>query len=554
MEEELIKGLEEKTSKAGLDVNIRVVVSSENPERAQMYLRNILDAFAQYNIYQYGNSFRAKKQQGKKIIRNFIYRNFDERKKMILNCEELASIFHFPLLTTETPNILWLAAKRAPAPLNIPHEGIILGKNVFRGEETLIYLAKKDRRRHIYIIGKSGVGKSVMLAKMAIQDIKNGEGICIIDPHGDLANDVLAGVPPSRAEDVVYFDPSDTSRPLGLNLLEYDPKYPQQKTFMINEMIKIFDKLYDLRQTGGPMFEQYMRNSMLLVMEHPESGSTLMEIPKVLSDAEFRRFKLDKCQNPVVRDFWQKEAEKAGGEAALANMVPYITSKLNAFIANDMMRPIIAQQQSAFNLRQIMDEGKILIVNLCKGRLGDLNAYLIGMVLVGKILMAALSRTDIDQEKRSDFYLYLDEFQNFITDSIAIILSEARKYRLDLTIAHQYIGQLVKGQDTSIRDAVFGNVGTIITFKIGVEDAKFIAQEFAPVFNERDLINIEKYNAYVKLLIDNQSARPFNMLTLPLENLDFTMTEKIKQLSRLKYGRDLALVEAEILKWVNLAI
>lgn len=551
MEEELIKGLEEKTSKAGLDVNLRVVVSSEDSQRAEMYLRSILDAFAQYNVYQYGNSFHAKKLRGKKIIRDFIYRNFDERKKIVLNCEELASIFHFPLLTTETPNILWLAAKRAPAPLNIPRAGVILGKNIFRGEETLIRLAKKDRRRHVYIIGKSGVGKSFLIANMAINDIRAGEGLCVVDPHGDLADDILAQIPPERAEDVIYFSPADTSRPMGLNLLEYDPKYPEQKTFVINEMIKIFDKLYDLKQTGGPIFEQYMRNAMLLVMDHPQSGSTLMEIPKVLAEADFRRFKLSKCQNPVVKDFWQKEAEKAGGEAALANVVPYVTSKLNAFVANDMMRPIIGQQKSAFNLRRVMDEGKILIVNLAKGKLGDLNAYLIGMVLVGKILMAALSRTDLDQEKRRDFYLYLDEFQNFITDSIAIILSEARKYHLNLTIAHQYIGQLVKGQDSSIRDAVFGNVGTIIAFKIGVEDAKFIAQEFAPVFNERDLINIEKYNAYVKLLIDNQSARPFNMLTLPIETAGENQSEKIKQLSRLKYGRDLSLVEAEIIKRIN---
>lgn len=552
MEEEVVKSIEEKSSKAGLDVNIRVVVSSEKQDRAEMYLGNILDAFSQYNIYQYGNSFKVAKGGGQKVIRNFIYRNFDERKRMVLNCEELASVFHFPLPNTETPNILWLPAKRAPAPLNIPTEGVVLGKNVFRGEETDIRIGKIDRRRHTYIIGKSGVGKSVLLANMAIQDIKNGEGICVIDPHGDLANDILSGVPAERAEDVIYFNPADTSRPVGLNLLEYDPKYPEQKTFVINEMIKIFDKLYDLRQTGGPIFEQYMRQSMLLIMDHPESGSTLMEISKVLSDAEFRRFKLSKCNNPVVKDFWQKEAEKAGGEAALANMVPYITSKLNAFVANDMMRPIIGQQKSAFNLRSIMDEGKILIVNLSKGKLGDLNAYLIGMVLVGKILMAALSRTDIDQEKRRDFFLYLDEFQNFITDSIAIILSEARKYHLDLIIAHQYIGQLVKGQDTSIRDAVFGNVGTIITFKIGAEDAKFLAQEFAPVFNERDLINIEKYNAYVKLLIGNQSARPFNMLTLPLENIKSDNIEKIKQLSKLKYGRDLSLVEAEILQRANI--
>jgi len=389
------------------------------------------------------------------------------------------------------------------------------------------------------------------MAYMAVQDILNGEGICMIDPHGDLVQDVLERVPKERAEDVVYFDPAQMDRPMGLNLLEYDKNYPEQKTFVINEMINVFDKLYDLKATGGPMFEHYMRNAMLLLMEDPESGSTLMEIPRLLADADFRRFKLSKCKNQSVYDFWVKEAEKAGGEASLANMTTYITSKLTQFISNDYIWPIIGQQESAFNFRKIMDEKKILLISLSKGKIGDSNAYLLGLVLMGKILMSALSRTDIPEEQRKNFYLYIDEFQNFITESINVILAEARKYKLCLTMAHQYIGQLSKGQDTSIRDAIFGTVGTLISFRIGVEDAEFLSKEFAPVFSPQDLINIEKYHAYIKLLVDNQSLTPFN-IKLPYVGDVYPgnpeIAKIIKELSKLKYGKSRAVVDEEIKK------
>ena len=546
IEQETIKLLGEKANKAGLDVNIRIIVSAQNKEKAETYLNNITNAFAQYSSYEYGNGFSVLKTGSPKTIHNFIYRIFDEKKSFVLNTEEMTSVFHFPLPTSETPNIRWLTAKKAAAPVNVPTEGLVLGRNIYRGEEKIIRIKKDDRQRHIYIIGRTGTGKSYLMANMVIQDITNGEGVCVIDPHGDLIEDILGYIPKERAEDVIYFDPSDLERPMALNLLEYDPKYPEQKTFLINEMINIMDKLYDLRQTGGPMFEQYMRNAMLLIMEHPESGSTLMEISKVLADPDFRKFKLDHCSNQVVADFWTKEAEKAGGEAALSNMTPYITSKLNQFVANDIMRPIIGQQKNTFNLRTIMDEQKILLINLAKGKVGDLNAYLLGLVLVGKILVAALSRTDIPEEQRKDFYLYIDEFQNFITESVNTILAEARKYKLCLTIGHQFIGQLVKAPDTSIRDSVFGNVGTTVSFNVGVDDAEFLAKQFEPVFNAYDLINIEKYNAYIKLLVDNQSLPPFNFLPYQRDPGNPEVAKAIKELSRLKYGRSKQEIEQEI--------
>ncbi|MFA7365171.1 MAG: type IV secretion system DNA-binding domain-containing protein, partial [Patescibacteria group bacterium] len=547
-EREMLKKMEEKNSKAGLDVNLRIVVSSKSHEKTLMYFENISNAFSEYSYYEYGNSFKkiVKKNQ-EAIINSFIYRNFIEEQGFLLSTQELVSMYHFPLSHTETPNIDWLTSKTAPAPSNTPKEGVVLGYNLFRGIKTDVRIKDMDRRRHMYIVGKSGTGKSVLLNNLAIQDIERGAGVCVMDPNGDLIEDILNRIPPERAEDVVIFSPQDTERPIGLNLLEYDERYPEQKTFVINEMIGIFDKLYDLKSTGGPMFEQYMRNALLLIMDSPETGSTLMEISKVLADEDFRRMKLSICKNQTVVDFWRKEAEKAGGEAALANMVPYITSKLTPFVSNDMMMPIIGQQKSAFNFRDLMDNKKILMVDLPKGAIGENNAYLLGMIIVGKILMAALSRTDIPAEQRKDFYLYIDEFQNFTTNSICQILSEARKYALSLNIAHQYIGQLSKNQDTEIKDAVFGNVGTMVSFRVGSEDSEFLIKEFGPVFNEYDLVNVGR-GGFVKLLIDGQTSRPFSLQTVwPLMG-DFRdgMSQNIRQLSRYKYGQDRNIILREI--------
>ncbi len=551
LEEDMVKGLEEKASKAGLDVNIRIVVTSKNQEKAKRYLNDILGSFGQYNIYEYGNSFvKVTPSFQGRLVRHFIYRHFDERYRIVLNAEELSSVYHFPLPTTETPKINWLLSRKSQPPSNLPKTGLLLGHSEFRGNRFEIRIKPDDRRRHMYIIGKSGSGKTEMMKAMVQQDIEEGRGVCIIDPHGDFADDALGFVPKERADDVIFFDPGDNERPMGLNMLEYDPRYPEQKTFVINEMLKIFDKLYDLKSTGGPMFEQYMRNAMILLMDHPESGSTLMEIPRVLADDEYRAFKLTKCKTPSTKDFWQKEAQKAGGEASLANMVPYITSKLTPFITNDYLRPIIGQQSSAFDIRDVMDSRKILLLKLSKGKIGDLNAYLVGMVLVGKILMAALARGDMPAKDRSDFYLYIDEFQNFLTESISSILSEARKYGLDLIIAHQFIGQLEgKGGDNTIRDAIFGNVGSMFVNRVGVEDAEFLAKEFAPVFTEYDLVNVEAFTFNAKILIENQASRPFNFAPIRARRPETReLADMIRELSRYTYGRKRELIEAEILE------
>ncbi len=546
VDEETIKALKEKSSKPGFEVNIRFLTSAETEERSQQLLSHIKGSFNQFDSPSLNSfKFHSKKKKGlKRLIYQFSFRLFNEKEKIILNSEELTSIFHFPLSNLETPRIKWLKAKPAPAPANLPEEGLILGKNIYRGEERTVKIKKDDRHRHFYIIGQTGTGKSVLLQNMIKQDVEAGEGVAVLDPHGDLVERILEFIPQKRVEDVIYLNPSDLDRPLGLNMLEYDPEKPEQKSFAVNEMINIFEKLYDLKATGGPMFEQYARNAMFLVMDDPDSGSTLLEIPKVLADAEFRRYKLGKCKDITVRDFWEKEAEKAGGEGALANMVPYITSKMNMFLSNDIMRPIICQQKSSFDFRKVMDEKKILLVNLTKGKLGAPNSSLLGLIITGKLLMAALSRIDIPENKRTDFHLYMDEFQNFTTESISTILAEARKYKLCLTIAHQFIGQL----EDKIKNAVFGNVGSMSSFRIGADDAEFIVKQYEPVFSQQDLINIDNFNAYIKLLIDGQTSRPFNMETLPPEQGDPKVAKTAKEFSRTKYGRDRKLVEKEILE------
>ena len=544
MEQEASKMLEQKTSKPGLDVNIRIVVASQSTERSKAVLQDLLNSYTQYNIYEFGNSFKASvPRKIDNLVNQFIYRQFVDKLRILLNAEEMVSVIHLPLPTTETPNISWLEAVKAPPPSTMPAEGLILGKNIYRGKESLVRIQPSDRRRHIYIIGQTGTGKSVLQESLIIQDIKAGHGICVVDPHGDLIETALTHVPKNRAEDVILFDPSQSSRPLGMNMLEFETE--EQKTFVINEMIAIFDKLYDLKATGGPMFEQYMRNAMLLIMDDPASGATLLEIPRVLADAEYRKAKLATVKNRFVKDFWEKEAQKAGGEASLANMVPYITSKLTPFISNDLIRPIISQSKSAFNFREAMDNNKIILVNLSKGKIGEMNSNLLGMIIIGKLLYAAMSRVDLPEDQRNDFYLYIDEFQNFITDTISVILSEARKYRLNLSLAHQFIAQLVKAGDTRVRDAIFGNVGTIISFRIGVEDAEVIAKQMAPVVSEYDLVNMPKYTCYTRLLIDNAAPPAFSFNPIKPEKGNFELAVALKELSALKYGRDRQQIEDE---------
>ncbi len=527
-----------------MKANVRVIASGETKDRAEAILKEIESSFNQFTEAA-SNSIVFEKMSGsslKHLFHDFSFRTFSSDKVLPMNLKELASVFHFPVGIGSQPQLKEAKAGIAPAPIETPKEGILLGINSYRGRDTEVHMTREDRMRHFYVIGQTGTGKTNIMLNMITQDIKNGDGVCYIDPHGTDVQTILSRIPKERIDDVIYFDPAYTLRPMGLNMLEYDPKYPEQKTFVVNEMMGIFNKLFDMKVGGGAMFEQYFRNSAFLVMEDPESGSTLLEITRVLGDKEFRDLKLAKCKNPIIKQFW-KSAEETSGDQSLANFVPYISSKFDNFISNDIMRPVVLQQNSVFNFRRIMDEKKILLVNLSKGRLGDINANLIGLVLVGKIQMAALSRVDMFGKPMNDFYLYIDEFQNVTTDSISSILSEARKYRLSLNIAHQYITQL----EESIKNAVFGNVGSMAVFRVGTEDATFLEPKFKPIFTAQDITKLDNYNAYMSMLVNGQPTKPFNIHTIAPERGNPDIVDNLKELSYMKYGRDREEVESEIM-------
>ncbi len=536
-----------KSSSPMVEVNIRIIASADTKEEAHKILADIISSFNQFeNAGE--NKIVFRHLEGKKLqwfAKDFSFRSYSSDYMMPLSFKELTTIFHFPGSTVHSSSQLkQAAAAGAAAPIDLPQEGTLLGINTYRNTETKAYMTKEDRVRHMYVIGQTGTGKSTLLKNMIIQDIQNGEGVCMIDPHGSDIMDILANIPPERYEDIIYFDPSYTARPMGLNMLEYDTNFPEQKTFVVNELFSIFKKVYGSSpESMGPAFEQYFRNSALLVMEDPASGNTLVDISRVLSDRSYRDLKLSRCKNPLVKQFWEN-AQKTTGDQGLANYVQYVTNKFDVFLANDIMRPIVGQEKSSFNFRDIMDNKKILLVNLSKGRLGDINANLLGLILVGKILMAALSRVDSIGKDLPPFYLYIDEFQNVTTDSISTILSEARKYKLSLNVAHQFIAQL----DQGIRDSVFGNVGNMAVYRVGIEDAEFLEKQFAPQFTAKDIINLENFNAYLKILAHGKPVKPFNIRAMPAPKGDTKHVEKLKELSYLKFGRDRIDVEADIME------
>ena len=549
IDQNAIDQITQKISSPIVETNIRILASANNRTRAEAILSDLESGFNQFTN-TLGNSFVWKRQEKGKLdslVEDFVFRSFDDQSILPMSLKELSTIMHFPVASSgsSAPQLKQSKAGTAPAPLDLPREGVLLGKNVHRNVEQNVYMTPEDRLRHMYVIGQTGVGKSSILKNLIVQDIKNGEGVCFIDPHGNDVQDILSKIPQERYNDVIYFDPSYTERPMALNMLEYDPSYPEQKTFVVNELFSIFQKLYGgVPESMGPMFEQYFRNATMLVIEDPSTGCTLLDVSRVMAVKSFRDMKVSRCKNPIVKQFWVEIAEKTSGESGLANMVPYITSKFDVFLANDIMRPIIAQETSSFNFREIMDSKKILLVNLAKGRLGEINSSLIGLIIVGKILMAALSRVDSFGKDMPPFYLYIDEFQNVTTPSISTILSEARKYKLSLTIAHQFIDQL----DEKIKSSVFGNVGNMAVFRVGAADAEFLQKQFEPVFKASDIMNIDNFNAYIKMLSYGKPTKPFNIRMMPQEKGNMTIVENLKELSYLTYGQDRDIVEDEIMK------
>lgn len=541
---DIVEAISEKLKTTIVATTIRVVASAPTRARAEDVVADIESSFEQFNKAK-SNSFKFERiaaSNMQQFLHSFSFRLPSDRHVVPLNIEELATVFHFPISESTTPELKEAKAGEAPAPMNMVMEGIRLGTNHYRGKLTPVFMRPEDRLRHLYIIGQTGTGKTGIMLNMIMQDIALGNGVCYIDPHGNDIHTILANIPKERIDDVIYFDPAHTERPMGLNMLEYDPTRPEQKTFVINELMGIFNQLFDMKTAGGPIFEQYFKNSANLVMDDPESGATLLEIGRVLSDKKFRDMKLEKTKNPLVKQFW-KNAEAAQGEQGLENFVPYITSKFDTFISNEIMRPIIAQERSAFNFRDIIDNKKILLINLSKGRLGEINSNLLGLILVGKLQMAALSRADSVGKEFSPFYLYIDEFQNVVTDSITSILSEARKYKLSLNVAHQYLTQL----PDNIKNAVLGNVGSMAVFRISAEDAEVLVKRFEPVFESSDIIRLDNRHAYMSMLMGGQPAKPFSIKTDDWPRGNDEVVPLIKELSFTKYGRPRDEVENEIL-------
>jgi hypothetical protein len=549
-----LDAIESKITKPGFEASLRIIVTSSTKESAKMHLDNIASTFEQFASDT--NSFKGRKIRNKgAFMQDFLYRyqpmfHLFGSHRSILNSEELATIYHFPNKQVTTPHIYWLYAKTAPAPSEIPSEGLYLGASTYRGIKRQVYISEDDRRRHMYIIGKTGTGKTELLKDLIMQDIKAGRGICFMDPHGDAIEDLLKLIPPERAEDVIYFNPGDTERPMGLNLLE--AKTEDQKHFVATAVINMMYKLFDPYKTGivGPRFEHAVRNAMLTAMS--EEGSTFVEVMRILTDAGFVQELLPKISDPIVKRYWTDQIAQTA-DFHKSEVLDYIVSKFGRFVTNKMIRNIIGQSQSSFSFREVMDSGKILLINLAKGEIGEENSNFLGLVLVPRILMAAMSRQDVPEEKRRDFYLYVDEFQNFATPDFAQILSEARKYRLNVCVANQFIGQV----EEEVKNAVFGNVGSLICFRVGVTDASYLAHEFTPVFSEDDLLNIERYHVYIKTTVNNEPVPPFSMdltrdITKEKEKEDPRVAEIIGEMSRLKYGRDLRLVEAEITRRAKL--
>jgi hypothetical protein len=434
---------------------------------------------------------------------------------------------------------------------DISQSGILLGKVSAGCYETNVRIPQSDRSRHMYILGATGTGKSTLLYNMIKQDIENGEGVVLIDPHGDLYKQVLNSIPERRLDDVVLINPCDFERSVGINFLEQDGQFKHvQMNFVVNEMIKIFDRLYDLRETGGPMFEQYMRNALFLTMDNELPGATLMDIPMIFEDGCYRRYLILNCRNPFVKSFWSKQAEEAGGEASLRNMAPYITSKLNQFTSNALIRPIIGQTKSTINFREIMDEGQILIVNLSKGYLGELDTQLLGMLIIGKIFSAAMSRINIPEDVRRPLFLYVDEFQNFTTDTVVHLLSEARKFGIHLILANQNLSQLSTNRGSqNIMDSVLGNIGNMLVFRLGYRDAEKMQTYTKPELLAEDLQELPNYHVAGRLLIHNAPGKPFVFNTLPMPNIRTKSNiARIVNTNMMKYSKPTKEVEDEIIK------
>lgn len=550
--QERSKTVDEKWDKTGFETIIRVIATGNNKSMVESEMQNIVSSFTQFNYPDF-NKFRITKYADKnKLIKNYIFRYFKKPfylKQMILNTEEIASIFHLPHIKYNwTPEIKWQNFKIVKAPNNIPKDWILLWHNIYRWVKKEIRIKNEDRFRHFYVIWQTGTGKSSIMQVMARQDFINWEWVCIIDPHGDLARDLMPFIPRERADDVVVFDPSDTDRPLWLNLLEAE--WEEEKELVSMDAMNIMIKLF-WPEIFGPRLQDYFKNAVLTLMDHP-NGWAITDVVRMFTDLDFQKDRIRYLKNPIVKAWWN-ETYASMWDREKAEIIPFFQAKFSSFTSSKMMRNIIWQVKSSFDVMDIMQQRKILVVNLSKWRLGDLNSKLLGMILVSKIQMWAMRRDKIPKAERADFYLYIDEFQNYVTDSIESILSEARKYRLSLNIAHQYLWQLEQSDaltksSLNLKQAIFGNVWSIMSYKIWPEDWEFMAKYYAPTFSDQDLVNMDKFKATMKLSVDNQPTTPFSIIPVNpyLETWNEKLAKAYTELSRLKYWRDKDFVSKEI--------
>lgn len=541
------------------------MASANSEELASMHVNNIVGAFEQFSNPGVNDLKKEKlnKLNEREFMNDVIFRRLPLKPINVFNIEELSAMYHFPNKNIIIPNINWLLAKEFPAANWISSDinskdTVWLGNNVYRGQKKKVCIKRDDRRRHAYIVGQTGSGKSWLQTRMIIQDIYNGDGVCFIDPHGTTAEMILERIPHERVEDVIYLNAADYDRPFGFNLMEFHDE--QDKHRIINGFLDLLKKMYDPHNQGivGPILERAVRNSMLTAMS--EEGTTFLEVLRILTDQKWVDEKwLPLIKDDLVKRYWTDQIAKTN-DFHKSETLGYITSKFDRFVTNLAVRNIIAQSKSSFDMRDVMDNGKILIINLAKGLIGESNAQFLGLLMVPKILASALSREDIKEEDdRRDFFFYVDEFQNFASDEFASILSEARKYRLNLCVANQFIAQLPE----SVRNAIFGNVGTLMIARVGPEDAEFVESQFLPTITKNDLMNQPNMHYYTKLLVDGKYPTPFSLDTkygpnFPESGFDLPKSKEvgdlIKQLSRLKYGRDVNLVQEEINRRSELAV
>lgn len=540
--DEALKGIEQKIVKLGFETKIRIFAIAPDSLSAKVKCQSVAATFKQFNTTNL-NGFKMGEitQNNFESWQNFVDRSFEE-EGAILNITELASVYHLPHVSVETPNIVWSGAKKGEPPANLPltentppEELTILGMTNFRNSFREFGIKLDDRRRHIYIVGKSGTGKSTLIENMAIDDVTSGKGVIIVDPHGDLADKVLSCIPADRENDVIVFDPADRAFPIAFNLLEtVDDDF---KGMVASGFVGIFKKIFG--DSWGPRLEHILRNTVLALLDYPDS--TMVDIPGMLTDNHFREKVVAKVKDPIIRDFWVNEFAQYDAKFRTEAVSP-ILNKIGQFLATATIRNIVGQSKSRINIREIMDQKKILLINLSRGKIGEDNSALLGAMMITKIQLAAMSRADVSVDNRPDCYLYVDEFQNFATDSFAVILSEARKYNLCLTMANQYVEQMPE----AVRSAVFGNAGTMITFRVGGSDASFLVKEYEPVFDANDLVNLDRYTVYIKLLIDGIAPPAFSAKTLPPVQRLTGNSERIVALSRDKYSSIRSVVEEQI--------